>query len=257
MWKQSGRDPQIVSENTMSKITTPIEKYIEAGTVFHWASKRHYQLWFTGQATTRHRRTESVLKRLTRSGKMNSIQYGTKLIYKLARKGKKMDTSLVIHGLACTECLVRIYRSKPDGTAIPERYFKGSGSVPEWGIIYPDGKLLLFEFCTKDNFYFAGNMRGKLGSYKNNLHKIEERFQGKAVVLFVLDVPRPVVERYVRSLDDAGSAGGVPPAYSGDTFPDPFFFTDYETFLKVPFGQALQSPIYFWVDGKEYTLNGS
>ena len=91
-------------------------------------------------------------------------------------------------------------------------------------------------------------MRSKLASYRRTLDKIEEKFNAKAMVVFVLEVDRGVVERWAGLLRCAPS--------DGDTFPDPFFFTDYETFLKVPFGQAIEAPIYFWVDGKEYSLNG-
>jgi hypothetical protein len=233
----------------MKRHLITIQEYLDVAEVFRWGYMSHYVRWFTGKSA-RHQRTERVLKRLVKNGKFKSFLYGSRLIYELAKRERGIDTTLAHHGLACTECLVRFYGSKPDGTAIPEKYFRGFGSVPEWGIIYPDGKLLLFEFCTKSNFLYSGNMRGKLGAYRQNLHKIEEKFNAKAMVIFVLEVDRGVVERWV------GSVGGVPPLSNGDTFPDPFFFTDYETFLKVPFGQAIEAPIYFWVDGKEYSLNG-
>src|SRR5215204_2817347 len=139
----------------MAKITIPMELYIEASSVFHWATKRHYQLWFTGQESKRHRRSESVLLRLVKKGKLRSVLYGSRLIYTLPKKVKRSGLEKVVHGLACTECLVRFYRSKMDGVAIAEKYFQGMGCVPEWGIIYPDGKLLLFEFCTKSNYYYS------------------------------------------------------------------------------------------------------
>ena len=237
-----------------------MDLYIEASQVFHWATKRHFQLWFTGQEKKRHRRTETVLKRLVRRGKMRSMLYGKKLIYSAPKniKGKAMDEfyglSKVVHGLACTEGLVRFYRSRMDGVVIAERFFYGCGSVPEWGIIYPEGKMLLFEFCTKSNFYFSGNMKGKLQTYDRNLEKIERKFNAKAMVIFVLDVPHGVVERYVGSLRSAvGSVADAP--LEGDTFPfDPFFFTDYESFKKVPIGEQLTAPIYFWIDCKQYPL---
>jgi len=228
----------------MSKRTITIESYKDALEVFHWATKRHFQLWFTGQTHTRHRRTEIVLVRLVKNKMAISHLYQGKLIY-----SKKRSLSEVVHGLACTECLVRFYRSNMDGTAVPEKYFRGLGSIPEWGIIYPKGTMLLFEFCTKSNFYYTGNMRGKLSAYARNLSKIEKKFQVKAAVVFVLGIDRSAVERYV------GSLGGVPPRSEGDRFPlDPFFFVDYETFLKVPFGNQLTAPIYIWTDGKTYPL---
>ncbi|MCI0529403.1 MAG: hypothetical protein L0Y56_18340, partial [Nitrospira sp.] len=96
----------------------------------------------------------------------------------------------IVHGLACTECLVRFWRSRMDGEIIAERYFYRLGAVPEWGIRYPNGKLLLFEFCTESNFLHSNMVKGKINAYKRYLEKIEEKFQAKAIVLFVLDVPR-------------------------------------------------------------------
>ena len=236
----------------MSRPTIPIELYRDALEVFHWATKRHFQLWFTGTSHSRHRRTESVLCRLAKNGEARAVRYGSGLIYSLRRKKSEEFRGLekVAHGLACTEGLVRAYRSRLDGEVIAEKFFAGPGSVPEWGIRYPDGKMLLFEFGTKHNFYFSGMMRGKLSAYEANLEKIEEKFQAKAVVLFVLDVPRSAVERYVGLLRSASP--------DGDRFPsDPFFFTDYKTFLEVPIGDQLKAPIYIWRDGKPHPLRSN
>jgi len=142
-----------------------------------------------------------------------------------------------------------------DGEVIAERFFYGLGSVPEWGIRYPNGKMILLEFCTKSNFLFSGMMMAKIIAYLRNLGKIEDKFQAKAIVVFVIDVPRATVERFVGSLKrEDGSLAGA--RADGDTFPlNPFFFTDYETFLKVPLGKQLYEPIYFWSDGKQYPLS--
>src|SRR5262245_668088 len=130
----------------MAKQTIPLEKYIEASHVFHWAKKRHYELWFTGQTRTRHRRTEHVLNRLVKNGRLNEVWYEGVKNYT-----DKRHTAEIVHGLACTECLVRLYLSDRQGTVIPERYFKGFGAVPEVGILYPNGTALLLEFSTKRN----------------------------------------------------------------------------------------------------------
>ena len=101
-------------------------------------------------------------------------------------------------------------------------------------------------------------MKGKINAYLRHLGKIEEKFQAKAIVVFVVDVPRDTVEGFVGTLRrDVGSVadGDQSALHEGDTFPfNPFFFTDYEKFLDVSFGQQLQAPIYFWIDGKEYPL---
>jgi hypothetical protein len=247
MWKFGGSTFGNRPVKTMTRLTIPLHAYIEAANVFHWATKRHYQLWFTGQAKTRHRRTESVLKRLTRSGKLRAVYYGKKLIYSVPRKSKGMKQdefaglSKVVHGLACTECLVRFFRSRTDGTVVAERFFSTLGAVPEWGIVYPNGTMLLFEFCTRDNFFFSGKLTGKMAAYRNNLERIEESFNAKAVVVFVVDVKREILDRFVKARV---------------TDPGPYFFSDYETFLKMPIGRALYEPIYTWsFDAKLYPLS--
>lgn len=239
----------------------PENLFLDWAEVFHWATKRHFQLAITGGESKRHRRTEIVLKRLSQRKKLRAVRYGKKLIYVLPRKTKKFDEfegmSKIYHGLACTECLVRFYRSRIDGEIIAERFFRGYGSVPEWGIRYPNKTMLLLEFSTKSNFLYTELMNGKLNAYIRNLKKIEEKFQAKAVVVFVLDVPKVAVERFVGSLrEGVGSVVGVPAVPEGDTFPfDPFFFVDYETFLKVPIGKQMTEPIYLWsYDGKVYPL---
>ncbi len=225
----------------------PLHAYLEAASVFHWATRRHYQLWFTGQTRTRHRRTENVLRRLALSGRLRAVYYGKQLIYSLPRRARatKQDVfaglTKVVHGLACTECLVRFYRSRTDATVIAERNFSTLGAVPEWGLLYPSGKMLLFEFCSRSNFLYSGKMIGKLNAYRKNLPRIEECFGAKAIVVFVADVPREILDRFVASrLQDRG----------------PYFFADYDRFLQVPLGGALSVPIYTWsYDGRRYALS--
>jgi hypothetical protein len=222
--------------------------------VFHWATKRHFVLAITGKEPKRDRRTEIVLRRLAQRKKLRTVRYGKKLIYALPRKTKNFDEltgmSKIYHGLACTECLVRLYRSGMDGEIIAERFFRGCGSVPEWGIRYPNNTMLLLEFSTKSNFLYSELMNGKINAYLRNLPMIEKKFRAKAVVLFVLDVPREAVKKYAESLkrEDGSDAVGVATALAeGDRFPlNPFYFVPYEDFLKVPLGKQLTEPIYFW-----------
>ncbi len=235
----------------MPRHAIPIDMYVDAAQVFHWATKRHFQLWFTGDDSKRHRRTETVLRRLSTRGKLRSIVYGKQLIYTAPKnvKGKTNDElyglSKVAHGLACTEGLVRFYRSRTDSIAVAERFFYGLGSVPEWGIIYPEGTMLLFEYCTKSNFFFSGKVRGKLQAYAQNLENIGQKFDAKPMVVFVLDVARDVVERFVLGERLTGSAANALPSV---------FFTDFGSFKQVPIGQQLTAPIYFWQDGNQYPL---
>ena len=217
-----------------------------------WFDKRQILLAIHGVTPRRHRRMEIDLHRLAKRKKLRTTYYGRKLIYALPRKTKKFDGSKIYHGLSCTECLIRLKRSWKDAEIIPERLFQGCGSVPDGGLILDD-KLLLLEFSTKHNFLFSGNMRGKLTAYESNIYQIEDKFKAKARVLFILDVPRETVKRFVGSVADGDQSApydGADPR----TPLLPFFFVDYETFLKVPIGDQLKAPIYFWTNGKEYPL---
>ena len=262
----------------MARHTIPIYRYLEAAQVFHWFTKEHIILWLLG-FLTRHRRTEDVLPILVQKGKLRCVKFGKRLIYIAPRRTKGKVPVLVKekpcyepkvtetamkqknkieHGLACTECLVRFFLSRTDGEIIAEKYFYRFGVVPEWGIRYPNGKLLLLEYSTEDNFERTNLMKGKINAYIRHLENIEERFQAKAIVLFVIDVSRERVKEFVNTVkrEDGSVADGDTSALDeGDRFPlDPFFFTDYQTFLGVSIGEQLTTPIYFWIDGKEYPL---
>jgi hypothetical protein len=83
-------------------------------------------------------------------------------------------------------------------------------------------------------------MKIKIAKYKNNLPRIEEKFGCSAIVLFIVDITRERVEKFV--------IRNMPIGY-------PFFFTDYETFKSVPYGNQLTTHIYIWgEDGKSYPL---
>lgn len=247
----------------MYRNTIPTQYYLDAAAVFHYATKEHFNLLLRG-SSDRYTRTEKVLLRCTHKKRLIAIKYGKKLVYIIAQKakGKNFDDlemhPKIAHGLACTEGLVRFWRSNTKGEIIAERFFYGGGVVPEWGIRYPNGKMLLFEFSTKSNFHFSGLMKGKLNAYRRHLEFIEKKFQAKAIVVFVIDVPRITVQRFVGTLRrEVGSAadGDLSAPYGGDGFPsDPFYFVDYEKFLSIPIGDQLKVPIYFWMDGKEYSL---
>ncbi|MCL4552437.1 MAG: hypothetical protein M1305_02620 [Candidatus Marsarchaeota archaeon] len=231
--------------------------YLRAGQFFHWATKEHYITWLTGQEE-RHKRTEVMLPRLVSEGKLVARRHGNRLIYSVPRRMKrrpdigheipqKYRVELedrfyqVEHGLACTEALVRMWRSDMGGEVIAERCFRGMGTVPEWGIRYHSGSLLLYEYCTEDNFYRTSLVKNKVKRYCDHLEGINDRFAGNGtIVLFVLDVPRQTVESFIRNSRLVG---------------EPFMFTDYDTFRSVPLGENLRAPIYIWAqDGETYSL---
>ena len=102
-------------------------QYIQTAQLFHWAYKEHFVLWFTGKRE-RHKRTEVMLPRLERKGKLTSAYYGKKKVYAVPRKNKNrfygdIYYPLFEHGLGCTEGLVRFWLSDKSGYVIPERHF--------------------------------------------------------------------------------------------------------------------------------------
>lgn len=214
--------------------------YLQASQVFHWASREHYLIWFTGKLD-RHKRTEVMLPRLAKKGKLKVIRRGRKLYYACPRISRKIDMDKLDHGLGCTEGLVRFWRSRMDCTVIPEKSFRGFGIVAEWGILYPNKKLLLFEFCTADNTQRASMIQNKVKRYYNLLPLISEKYEGEGFVVFVLDMPKAYVEDYVKEKLPIG---------------EEFLFTDYETFKSVPVGFQLSAPIYLWgIDGERYPIS--
>jgi hypothetical protein len=194
------------------------------------ASAEQCRVWANG-STERHERTERVLRRETARGKLVSGKYGVMNVY-WAPKYKTVPEGINLeHGLGTAEGLVRFRRSDMTAEIVPARYFRGMGSIPEWGLKTKDG-LLLYEFCTRSNFY--SRLRKKVEAYEENLLKIEARF-GEASVLFVCNVNREYVEKFQPK-------------------PDWAMFTDYETFKSVPIGEQLTAPIYLWKDGGEHPL---
>jgi hypothetical protein len=226
----------------MSRHSISKKRYLDVGQVFHWATREHYQLLLTGRSS-RHSRTEKVLPRLVKDGKLIARILERRLVYAAPRKARSTTSKTlqsIEHGLGCSECLVRIWLSRNDGEIIAEKYFRKFRIVPEWGIRYPHHVLLLLEFSTEDNFNRSGLITGKLIRYLQSLEIISKAFNcHSAMVLFVMDVQRERVERFVRTHHPIGS---------------PFFFTDYETFQKVPIGNQLASSIYIWEDGNTYPL---
>ena len=214
-----------------------VHKFLE---VAHWASNRQIQLGIRGFATRRYTTLEKLLKRKSKKGEIRVARFGKINVYALPRKTRNSDlddTSKIYHGLCCTECLIRFIACK-EGDPLPEGFFRGYGRVPEFGIRYENDKLLLCEFSTKHDTFYSGKIRGKLFGYDESIMDIERDFNAKCIVVFILDVPRKTVRKIVDK-------------YSPSV---PYFFCDFETFKSVRIGEALVSRIYFWKDGKEYSL---
>ena len=216
------------------------KRYLEVAQVFHWATQDHFTMWFTG-STQRSKRTEAILPRLVKKGSLVSTKHGKKLVYACPRRVRRPGFFLKVdHGLGCTEGLVRFWWSDMKAEIIQERFFYGCGSVPEWGLRYNSGKMILYEYCTADNFSRRNVMKGKLASYRNNLESINKRFNRECIIIFVCDVPRDKVLNFVMNEKPAGL---------------PVFFTDYEMFKRIGIGSQLIAPIYIWgEDGLAYSL---
>jgi hypothetical protein len=218
------------------------KKYREIGQVFHWAYREHYVRFFKGE-DGRHSRSEKILPELVKKGNLIAVPHGKKLAYSVPRRcrGKKAKTFYRIeHGLACTECLVRVWLSDTKGEIKGEHKFRQYKIVPEWGIIYPSNRALLFEFSTEDNFSRIKLIEQKIERYVVNLKKIADDMNCRdAFVLFVAEASRDKLKEFVRA----------------HNYLEDFFFTDYRTFLSVSTRKQLTTPIYIWGgDGKEYPL---
>jgi len=206
------------------------DDYMKAGQIFHWAFADHYKLWFTGKLD-RHRRTETMLPRLVRKGLLVEAYFGKRKVYAV----KRLQGTLIGHGLGVTETIVRIHKKGDDGVYLPERIFKGQSSVPDWGL-KKNGNLLLVEYSTQNNFEAARIIKTKMSSYRKNLPKIVATFGvDNAYVLFVLDVSLERVQNFIAK----------------NRFQDPYFFVDFETFKSVPFEDQLSNEIYLWGDGSK------
>jgi len=220
--------------------TSTGERVMDLMDVAHWASKRQIQIGIRGYSSPRDSTLERFLKVREKNGKlrvtwMRDTKHGTIKVYAKPRKTKNFDPfnfENLYHGYCTTECLIRFLTAQ-EGVPIEEKEFRGYGRVPEFGVRYENGTLLLCEFSTKHDTRYSGKIRGKLGGYSQYLDKIEQDFDADAGVVFILDVSRGELEDRLKRWDASG----------------PLWFVDYETFLKVPMGEALIAPIYFRPNG--------
>jgi hypothetical protein len=238
----------------MTKASISQQKYLEASQLFHWATIDHFNIWLYG-SPERSRRSEVILPLLsrkwdnpdTRKRSLFSTTFGKRKVYTCPRRVTRYTSELgitlkIAHGLGVTECLVRLWRSNMKATVIEERFFYGSkcGSIPDIGLKYPSGKMILVEFTTKSNFERWGNIKNKLSHYRSNLWRIDEKFSSSSIILFVVDIPRDKLQKYLMEITPAGL---------------PVFFVDFDSFTSIPIGEQLSAPIYIWgEDGNSYPL---
>lgn len=130
-----------------------------------------------------------------------------------------------------------------EATVIDERFFYRLGSVPDVGFKYHKGNLLLVEYTSRSNFEQYSVIENKLAAYHRNLWKIEEKFGGKAIIVFVIDIEPDKLQRFVWKVMPTGL---------------PVFFTDFDSFKNVPIGEQFSANIYIWgEDGKSYPLTSN
>lgn len=215
-----------------------------AAKVFHWAEKKHFQLWIYGVAKDRQSTIEKVLKRLERNGRLRSVQFNGKRypkIYALPTHTKNFDKSLERHELGCTDSQVRIYRADMNCEVKGEQVFRGCGVLPDWGIRYPNGLIYCFEFSTEDNVDEHRVIPSKIEAYRNSFGKIEAMFQATPWAVFILDVPRERVKKLVERWFPEHTA-------------EHFVFVDYDTLKSTNMENTLDAPIYIWTNGEEIHL---
>ena len=236
------------SRNKSANVTTHKtlqQDYLEAAQFFHWATELHFLMFFTG-GTGKPLRNRRMLSRLSKKyAKKNkerslySAEYEKQTVYIVPRKKGKGDfLSKVNHGLGCTECMVRLWRSNMSGQIIEEKEFVGYGCIPDFGIQYPNGEMLLVEYATKDNYTGRKVIKNKLTAYRNYLWLIEQKFKATSVLLYVIDISKETLEKFVNKL--------IP-------LDIPVYFVDYQTFKNVEIGKQLSAPIYIQGETGEIT----
>jgi hypothetical protein len=181
----------------------------------------------------RFHQADSVVGWLARSNRLHWQKYHRRKVYIVPRLAKGQffsDGRNIAHSLGSTDVRVRIAISDREAQIISERYFRINrllGIIPDGGFLFPNGWVLLYEFCTQDNSQRLNVLRWKVHQYQRIL---EDKRQYQ--VLFVLDIPSERVMETVRKLSHHSA----------------IFYIDYATFQRVPFGQQLSAAIY---------LNGS
>jgi hypothetical protein len=200
-----------------------IKEYLVFAQRMGWAFWWHFTLLIYGYIWT-DSRTRRVLKKLVDDGKLHALPYlRNTLIYtvpRIDRRKSHRSVNSIEHGLGVTEGYVRLWLSDKSAIYIPERDF--INPRPEFGLQYPNGNILKYEYCTEDNMRMfktkVSNHEGKEGT-----------------VLFVCDVDD--ICRYMKK------------------YPGEYFITTYQAFKAAPYGHQLSACIYtYGIDGKTYPL---
>jgi hypothetical protein len=237
----SGKEHEMIVHQNDDE-DTDYKKILHLLDLMPWASKEQISTRVRGNPG-RSGVAERLLIQLANEKKIRWVKIGKKYFYTRIRRGKfpHNDIFEIEHAVACTEGFLRFYFSDTNCTIIPESWFfkKGYYVAPEWGLVYPNQKVLLFEFCTRDNVRRLNILESKVTHYSRFLKENHR-------VLFVMDVPLEKVTGTMEKLKSRTQAS------KGH-----FFFIDYEAFLNVPFGEQLSASIYLYEDGCRYALGDS
>jgi hypothetical protein len=223
--------------------------------LFSRCTRRQLTLYFKNSRGERIKALEKYLPKLELAGDIEATWFHGEKVYSIARKNRGARVSLD-HEIPCAEILIRLWRCRmEESEIIPERAFRGLRIVPEGAIRYGSdrGSMLLYEFSTRKNFSRWGVVKGKLTRYRKHLATIEAKAKRDITVLFVFAVSRREVKESIATYAALLSEPLVSGFSGKERFP--FWFTDYQTFCRVPLGRALTAPIYFWHDGKEWPLS--
>ena len=213
------------------KPLTNLDKTYDVISIGHWWTKRQIVIFKTGKELARHKATEHSLPPLVRTKRVREAKWVKKKIYSVSG-----SSNHIYHGLCCTEILVRFVASRSGCEVIGEGRLRRdkNGVVPEFGIRYPQGTILLVEYCTTDNAKRYRLIPRKVNQYKKYLENLEATYNAQGVVVFIIDLPidevKQLAARYLEGLNF-------------------IYFSSYESFLKVPLGSALYYPIYFMANG--------
>src|SRR5688572_14529931 len=143
-----------------------------------------------------------MLPALENEGLVLSQRHRGEKVYSVPRKRRGNPVSMD-HELACALILVMLWRCRmEEGEIVPERAFRGFGIVPEAGIRYSEERntMLIFEYGTRSNFTHGGVMKSKITRYIKYLPQMEVRFDRRITVLFVLDIERSDVKKFVQRM---------------------------------------------------------
>ena len=221
----------------MTYLTNTQKRIRELIGVGHWWSRRQLTIMWIGYDKDRHKLMHENLLSLYKKKAIKRRWFKGYLIYSTSGSNRQVE-----HGTVCAEVIMRIFMANPEAEIIGEGVFRQYrlGNVPEAGFKYPNGDLLLFEYCTRDNAKRSGLVSRKVKAYQKTITNMEKTFDGRGVVIFIIDLPIFEVKQMAgRYLKDTNF----------------IYFADAKSFFDLPLGKALTAEIYFMANGEREALH--